>query len=203
MPPEKCNVQSFWTASGFTLAELLVTLLILGQIATFTIPKVLQSQQDSRFKAIAKEAAGMVSEAYSIYRAKNTVDANFRFYYMTPYLNYVSVDMTTDIDRGQGVAGALNCGAQPIYACLVLHNGARLFYADEPFSGTATTNAIYFYVDPDGKYSGSPTGAGKSIVFWLYPNGRLVTWKDMLPGTICDSTPYSADPSKDPPWFSW
>lgn len=41
--------------AGFTLAELLISLAILGVIATFTIPKVLNAQQDSKRKAVLRE----------------------------------------------------------------------------------------------------------------------------------------------------
>jgi prepilin-type N-terminal cleavage/methylation domain-containing protein len=47
---------------GFTLAELLVSLLILGEIATFTIPKILTSQQEAQKKAIFKETIATVFE---------------------------------------------------------------------------------------------------------------------------------------------
>lgn len=40
---------------AFTLAELLLALLILGQIAAFTIPKVLVAQQDAQKKAVFRE----------------------------------------------------------------------------------------------------------------------------------------------------
>ena len=40
---------------GFTLAELLVAIGILGVIATFTIPKVLQAQQVDHRKNVFKE----------------------------------------------------------------------------------------------------------------------------------------------------
>jgi prepilin-type N-terminal cleavage/methylation domain-containing protein len=50
---------------GFTLAELLIALAILGEIATFTIPKILSSQQNGTNKAKAKEAFSMVSSAYN------------------------------------------------------------------------------------------------------------------------------------------
>ena len=41
---------------GFTLAELLISLGILGLIATFTIPKIVGAAGDSKYNAAAKEA---------------------------------------------------------------------------------------------------------------------------------------------------
>ena len=59
--------------SGFTLAELLIALAILGVIATFTIPKVLNSSSSSENSAIFKEAAGMVSGAMQAYQQQNSL----------------------------------------------------------------------------------------------------------------------------------
>ncbi|HEY9745532.1 MAG TPA: prepilin-type N-terminal cleavage/methylation domain-containing protein [Oculatellaceae cyanobacterium] len=50
--------------TGFTLAELLIALSILGLIATFTIPKVLVAQQDMTYRANAKDVAAAISAAY-------------------------------------------------------------------------------------------------------------------------------------------
>lgn len=50
--------------AGFTLAELLLALLILGVIATFTIPKVLTAQHDSQKKAVFRET---ISALYQVY----------------------------------------------------------------------------------------------------------------------------------------
>ena len=47
---------------GFTLAELLIALVVLGVIFALTIPKVLQSQNTGRYNAEAKDvmtAAGI------------------------------------------------------------------------------------------------------------------------------------------------
>ncbi len=51
-------------ASGFTLAELLIALALLGVIATFTIPKVLQANTDAKYNAEAKETIQMIANAY-------------------------------------------------------------------------------------------------------------------------------------------
>ena len=42
--------------SGFTLAEVLVTLMIIGVIAAMTIPSLMQNTQQQEFKAAYKKA---------------------------------------------------------------------------------------------------------------------------------------------------
>ena len=51
----KCN-------KGFTLAELLIALTILGVIATFTIPKILHSQDNAQRAAVFKETIAAYSQ---------------------------------------------------------------------------------------------------------------------------------------------
>lgn len=46
---------------GFTLAELLIAVAILGEIATFTIPKIINAQQSGQKKAIFKETFSSIS----------------------------------------------------------------------------------------------------------------------------------------------
>ncbi len=48
---------------GFTLAELLSALVILGIIASFTIPKILNGQQDGRRIAVFKETIAAINQA--------------------------------------------------------------------------------------------------------------------------------------------
>jgi hypothetical protein len=117
-------------------------------------------------------------------------------------MNYVAVDTTgTQIDDMQTL-GSKTCSSPNI--CLVLHNGARLRYiAAESFSGTATTNAMFFEIDPDGKYSGSTTGTGKGVEVYLYITGRIKSRGDIDTGTTTSSNTYSANASYDPPWFGW
>ncbi|HEY9687458.1 MAG TPA: type II secretion system protein [Coleofasciculaceae cyanobacterium] len=193
---------------GFTLAELLISLAILGVIATFTIPKVLQAQQDGRSNAIAKEAAGIISAAYVAYKQSNTSTAATKAVDIFPYINYVKQDNTSGAlfdDAPGGGSSACDSGINNV--CLFLHNGAVLVADDTyTFGGTGTTNAVYFYLDPDGKYGGSTTGPSKSVVLFLYFNGRLATWGSVNPNTVVGGSPgspYSPTPANDPTWFSW
>lgn len=192
--------------NGFTLTELLIALAILSVIATFTIPKILLVQQRQKENAIAKEAAAMVAGAYQFYKHTYTADANTGMATLTPYMNYAAVDTSTIID-GEYTQGSHTCGSSSARQCLRLHNGAMLRYGNpstDLFGGTNTTNAIWFSVDPDGVYSGSATGEGKAVEFWLYYNGRLATWGTVEPNTCRNGgTCVDPTPANDPPWFSW
>ncbi len=188
---------------GFTLAELLISLAILGVIATFTIPKILSSQQDSKYSASAKEVVAMFSDAYQQAKFSSSNVASIAPANLFQYMNYVKTDTTSSIDGlyTQGVYG-VNCSQRP---CIQLHNGGIVLASQWNFGGTGTTNSINFIYDPDGKVTdGTTTGPGKSVIFYLYANGRIVTSANVLPGTTNQSGgTYSANANLDPPWFSW
>lgn len=193
----------YYRAVAFTLAELLIALAILGVIATFTIPKVLVSSNNSKFNAIGKETAAMVSGAYQAYLMEHTLTNTVSMADLTPYMNYVSVD-TANVNNIDRIPGNTSIRCDTTNRCLRLHNGAAVLYNPaDYFDGTSTTNSVYFYVDPDGQYSGSASGNGKSIVFFLYANGRITTWGNLLAGTWNNGQTYTATPANDPDWFSW
>lgn len=188
-------------AAGFTLVELLICLVILGAIATFTIPKIITNSQNNTFNAVAKEDAATIAAAYSKYVSTNEPSSSVGLIDLTSYLNYLSVDSTSLIDSSPGSA-SLDCAA---WSCYRMANGSMLaFDAGQSFGATDSLAITYFYVDPDGTYSGTTTGNGKSVIFFIYYNGRITTRETPIPSSHdVWGTTYNPSPGADPTWFQW
>ncbi len=185
---------------GFTLAELLISLAVLGVIATFTIPKVLQGQQNKQWNAAAKEAASTITAAYQAYQLDKGSLISIGNNQLFEYLNYVRLDTSSATLDGTYGNGSISCSS---YRCFRLHNGGVLT-ASGTYMGDES-EVVWFYFDPDGRYSGSTTGAGKSVLFFLYHNGRI-TSSDYIDSNSCfnnNAACYDPGDFADPPWFSW
>ena len=81
--------------SGFTLAEVLVTLMIIGVIAAMTIPSLMQSTAQQEYKAAFKKAVSMLNQAVTLNYALDGEDgSNFTgasfFNLLTKRLNVMS-----------------------------------------------------------------------------------------------------------------
>ncbi len=177
------------------MAELLISLAILGVIATFTIPKILSTQQNAADSAKVKEAMATLSAAYQAYQQNNTVTASTTSEALIPYLNYVARDTTSTLDNVP-TAGTFSCGTQ---VCLKLHNGSTLgMQPSESLSGTGASNGWWFILDPDSVQNNTKY----SIVFFLYYNGRITT-AGRCSGNVDSSVfSYPCNPVYDPSWFS-
>jgi prepilin-type N-terminal cleavage/methylation domain-containing protein len=187
--------------AGFTLAELLIALAILGVIATFTIPKILTATGTSQLKAVAKESASILSGAYQDFATNYSVTSTTGPA-TTGFLanvNYVAVVTGAGFATAQtGLPVACVTGTN---TCLQLHNGAILQYRNaNQFGGTAGTNYVHFNVDPDGTKSNT---AGDIVTFKLYANGKLTDTTNGTGTTGSGGTAGTDYVATTPSWFTW
>src|SRR6478609_10019411 len=175
------------SVKGFTLAELLISLAILGVIATFTIPKILGAAGNGQNTAIAKEAASMIAGALSTYQLSNSLATSTTGGAFTPYMNYVAVDTATSLV-------GFNCATTP---CLKLHNGGYLQYGTGTFGTAAgtSTDAMVFNLDPDG------TGSQTHVTFIQFFNGRLSTAQQASGSMTLSATNNPSTVATDPAYI--
>jgi prepilin-type N-terminal cleavage/methylation domain-containing protein len=199
-------------APGFSLVEILITLAIMGIVAAFTVPQLFQapaSRSNTKYTALARDVTFMMLNAYEHYKAANaSVPWNTKLYSLTPYMNYVNLDLSngTKVDPPpQGswwTSTPQSCGSQYVGTnyCYILHNGGILWFNDTfYFGGTNSTNAIWFNFDPDG------SGPSEALQVWLTYSGRIYTVKN-LPTTMTSgyifSTSTQAAVAQDANWFT-
>lgn len=202
------HVYSKKPACGFTLAELLIALAILGVLATFTIPKILATQARSHSNSAAKEIAAAVSAAYNNYKTNlgTPVPSTATLDVIKPYINYLKQDTTSQVQDHPGASGVVwDCSSSSL-TCLKLANGGTVFwFNDQTFNGTGNTNGLTFYFDPDGANIGSIVASNPSVsvCFILYYNGKVVDRNNALAGT--NNSYWSVGPGStyNPTWFSW
>ncbi len=103
--------------SGFTLAEVLVTLMIIGVIAAMTIPSLMQNTAQQEYKAGFKKAVSMLNQAVTLNYALDGEDATSftgadMFHLLTKRLNVMSTYNNNIIYTADGmkltVTGAQN-----------------------------------------------------------------------------------------------
>ena len=194
---------------GFTLTEMLIALTVLGIMATFIIPKLLNNSQHTRWNALAKESGSMFTEALLQYRQTQPVDAYTSGADIIAGINAIKRETTINVDGVPNNPGfpTYDCSNSSIY-CYRLPNGALVTTDNQGFGENdlpgyaANPNQflVWLLIDPDGK----ETGNADSLAFWMYPNGKLKTWgaidansKDGYGNTL------NPEPTKDPSWFNW
>ncbi len=155
--------------SAFTLAEVLITLAIIGVVAAMTIPTLISDYQEKVTVTKVKKMYSLLSNAYQMYLVNNTPEkfpltedgATKAFETLKPYLK-ISKDCGTISGRGciydnvyLKKAGSIgeNMSSQPIYYKFLLTDGSAM--AIRGVNNTSLNNMI-IYLDTNG-----PAGPNK------------------------------------------
>lgn len=145
---------------GFTLTELLIALVILGEIATFTIPKILNSQQNAKKAAIFKETlSSLESLNINAVQMKQITVSNYTSY-MLGTLNAIKICPNAAITEGCVSAAA---GLGDDAPGVVLPNGAVIWGLDSSgndHGGGEWSNT--FHIDWNGNTG--PNLVGNDII---------------------------------------
>lgn len=99
------------TKSGFTLAEVLITLGIIGIVAAFTIPTLMQNIQDAQLKTTWKKEYSTLEQASKFYLQENSTFLNVSNYAdaLQPYLKIIKYCNTQSSAQGcWGSSGSYN-----------------------------------------------------------------------------------------------
>ena len=168
------------------------------------MPKILSTQQNNEYNAIAQEDIATLSAALQQLRSTGTLSSSTKWSDIINYLNYVQLDSSSgrNIDA-QYTSTTYTCGSAR--NCLLMHNGSIvMFRTSISFGGTNTTNAIHVHIDPDGVVTdGTTNGPGKAVAVFFYYGGRVADEGNIDPNTSNNSTSYNPTPANVPPWFSW
>jgi prepilin-type N-terminal cleavage/methylation domain-containing protein len=129
---------------GFTLAEVLITLSIIGVVATMTLPSLMANTQEQQAKTALKKAINTLTEAASMNLAMDGFD----------YANIINDDTN---DGAQSLVGILRTKTQIDYAESQdnFKQGGKIGHSDN--------FAVFF---KDGTALSFPTNVGQNSSTW-------------------------------------
>lgn len=190
---------------GFTLAEVLITLGIIGVIAGMTIPVLMQNIQDRQFKEAAKSAYSKASQALQL--MKNDAGGSLSAYYgdiTNSNAFYSDFKSHFKIAEEYTTRVVPLTGTSDIYSSLTgdaagtWHFTSQFVTTDGMFWGLYDNGTmILIDVDVNG-YQKKPNAFGKDTFEFqlvndnLLPQGALGTYNETFASTYCSRTYHNA-----------
>ena len=161
---------------GFTLAELLVVLLIIGEISAFSIPKIIFAAQQQNKTAIFKETLGAISYVFYEGFLRGDIRAGTNGSYILSHMNSVKLCNTNANTEGCWPQS----GAENTEPGMVLHNGATV-------GGLVDNGGTYngFIMDWNGPAGTNTQGDDQMYLYMCYGSTScVVAGSTIKPGTI-------------------
>ena len=183
--------------SAFTLAEVLITLGIIGVVAAITIPELIQSNKAARLHAAFKESYSIVQQAFKLMEADDVStdpdDYPTGTFYKT-FMNYLKGTIDCGASSSSGVKKTAPCyyasssNSTDAYTSLdgnktvaynwfddgqiALNNGMLIL-----FENYTTVDQLWVHVDLNG-YNNPPNRWGYDLFTFEFLDGELRTMGD-------------------------
>lgn len=173
---------------AFTLAEVLITLTIIGVVSAMTIPNLLKNTNDSEYKAAWKKIFSEISQASTSVvdsyggniKGLSVTDTNIR----DEYAKYLSVIKKCDNGFNDGcraeyynyLSGSTKVNWHNGQPTLILKNGASTtFYYTNTCNIAGLSTCIQMYIDVNGPKP--PNTFGKDVYgLDVDQRGRTIPW---------------------------
>jgi prepilin-type N-terminal cleavage/methylation domain-containing protein len=155
---------------GFTLAEVLITLMIIGVVAMMTIPALISKVNESEWHVAWKKEFSVISQAYKLYLVDNE-DVDFgsditSITKLSPYLKIASTNPTLP-DSNKYLCGD-SAGSPLSWTNAMLADGSIVYFINSGWSGCSAYSVgacAAIYIDVNGVKA--PNTMGKDI-YGLY-----------------------------------
>lgn len=187
--------------NAFTLAEVLITIGIIGVVAALTIPTLLKLTQDMEFKSAAMEAFSKANQVLNQMKIDGTFTPGVTndYTFKNDFMSYMKVAQNCG-----NADECVTCGNSDVYHSRFGNQGYLVHWCDGQFS---TIDGMFWAftdggpefgisVDVNG-YQKKPNVIGRdTFMFQVMSNGTLVP--EGAPGTWynsghCDFAAYSTD----------
>ena len=180
--------------NGFTLAEVLITLTIIGVIATMTLPALMTNTQEQQAKAALKKGINTLTEAAQLSQAIDGVDyasltktaTNNGEILSNPSLYALLVNRTQTDMQKSGVSKLDSNSTTPANYTMFFRDGSALMFAPGAKSNDGAANKLEADGLPHGILAIFDTNGAKG------PN-VLSNCMKVTTGTTADAAPVDTD----------
>ena len=90
-------------SKAFTLAEVLITLVIIGIVAAITVPSLLQSTQDKEYHSKLRKNISIIKQAFNLAQVNEGMMGD-----NTAIVNSVGIENSSDVVSGWGISLGLS-----------------------------------------------------------------------------------------------
>ncbi|MDD3014425.1 MAG: prepilin-type N-terminal cleavage/methylation domain-containing protein [Candidatus Gastranaerophilales bacterium] len=184
--------------TGFTLAEVLLTLLIIGVISSIVIPSIIQNTQKAEFRVMIKKEYGIAQSAYNLAAAENGGGFGaFAYGNTSSYTKFNAIKSKMNVIKScdYGIGSFGNCWASGgvgkpgtatgcqsnVNSSTSQGNNASFVAADGSFwmlySYSLTTGGDWGYIDVNGNKG--PNDWGEDV-FGFVMNDRTIDFTNSI-----------------------